>query len=488
MTLPRVLLVDDDPAFLRIAEHLMRRHGFATVAATSWPDAAALAAQQRPDVILLDRDLDGTDGLALLAGIRETLPTTPVVIATANREVEDVVRAMKAGALDYLPKPLDEVRLVATLTKAVAHGELLRRLARLDDDGGEAGLDQMVGASPPMRTLYAILRNVARTDVTVLVTGESGTGKELVARAIHRCSRRAAGPFVALNMASVPRDLLESTLFGHEKGAFTSADRRRDGAVGEAEGGTLFLDEIGELPVDLQSKLLRFLQERCYRRVGGGEDLRADVRVVAATNRDPLEEVRTGRLRLDLYYRLNVVPIAMPPLRERPTDVARLTQHFLRELSATHGKTFTGVAPDALARLEGAPWPGNVRQLRHVVERAVVLFEGPTLTAAMFPPDLDADPLSTARPVAPAAAATTAPTEPAPSLRAAPAATPPSLPARARPEDVEPLAALERRAIERALEAFDSPADAAEALGISPATMYRRIKEFGLRTAPDTKA
>ncbi|MBL9086678.1 MAG: sigma-54-dependent Fis family transcriptional regulator [Planctomycetia bacterium] len=499
--MPRVLLVDDDPAFLRIAEHLIRRHGFATTSATSWAAAAAVAATSKPDVVMLDRDLDGVDGLALLPDVARLFPATPVVVATGRREVEDVVTAMRAGAFDYLGKPLDEGRLVATLTKAVEHGGLLRRLARLDEDGGETEFEGMVGASPAIRTVYEILRNVARTDVTVLVTGESGTGKELVAHALHRRSRRAAGPFVALNMASVPRDLLESTLFGHEKGSFTGAERKRDGAAGEAQGGTLFLDEIGEMPIELQSKLLRFLQEKVYRRVGGGEDLKADVRIVAATNRDPLEEVRAGRLRLDLYYRLAVVPIVLPSLAERRSDIGRLGLHFLHELSTVHGKSFHTIAADALARLETAPWPGNVRQLRHVVERAVVLYEGPVLTPPMLPPDLEADP-KVARPSAPVAPAAVplppVPAAPAPYVPPSPVAPlPPPVVAPApttttatgtrvagapAPEPlIVPLATLERQAIQRALEACGSPAEAAEKLGISAATMYRRIKEYGLR-------
>ncbi|MHC5114937.1 MAG: sigma-54-dependent transcriptional regulator, partial [Planctomycetota bacterium] len=360
----RVLVVDDDRDFHNIAALLLDRHGYGSSRAMDEREALAQARAEPPDVVLLDHQLGSTDGLQLLAPLGRLLPDVPIVLITAHSSVELTVQAIKAGAFDFLEKPIDEARLLTTLTKAMDHRDLLRRVRDLEGERSEeSGFDELVGASAPMRTIFGIIRNVAPTDASVMIVGESGTGKELIAKAIHRHSRRSERPFVALNMGALPKDLIESTLFGHERGAFTGADKRRIGACEEAEGGTLFLDEVREMPIETQPKLLRFLQERVFRRVGGTGEQQADVRILSATNRDPIGDVRAGRLREDLYFRLNVLPIVVPPLRGRSDDVPLLATCAMRQAAARHGKRFDRIAEDAAARLAQCRWPGNVREL-----------------------------------------------------------------------------------------------------------------------------
>jgi two-component system repressor protein LuxO len=431
-----------------------------------------LVAHTTPDVVLLDRQLGETDGRELIRPLSQQLMDVPIVLVTAHGSVEAAVEAIKLGAFDFLPKPLDEARLVATLAKAVEHCRLAMRVRNLEEhQGDQARFEDLVGMSPQMQTIYRIIENVAITDASVLIVGESGTGKELVARAIHRRSQRSGGPFVALNMGALPKELVESTLFGHERGAFTGAERKRVGACEEAEAGTLFLDEIREMPLETQPKLLRFLQERVFRRVGGSGDLRADVRIVSATNRDPLQDVRDNRLRGDLYYRLNVVPILVPPLRERSCDIPLLATYALRSCAERHGKRFDSIEDQVLRRLAGCGWPGNVRQLFHLIERIVVLNEGPTLSEAMLP--LDFDHVSASPVDVPETLAAEATREA--DLAPAPAA------AVSVEQDVIPLADLERQAVLRAVDLCGSAAKAARSLGISEATIYRRLREYGVK-------
>ena len=463
-----ICVVDDDVDFHEIISYLLTRHGYSVRCATTWNEASGLG-EQPPSVILLDRNLEGQDGLKLIPSIGRRLPQTPIVLVTGDTSVDTVVESIKAGAFDFVGKPLDEARLIATVAKAIDHHKLLTRIESLESARGDAaGFEELVGSSPQMLTVYGIIRNVAPTDVSVLILGESGTGKELVARAIHQRSDRARGPFVALNMASLPKELVESTLFGHEKGAFTGADRVRQGACGEADGGTLFLDEIADMPVELQPKLLRFLQEKSFRRVGDDRDSHANVRVVSATNRDPLLEVHAGRMRLDLYYRLNVVPLELPPLREREGDILLLAQHFLRELSEQYGKQFQTISEEAMQRLAEAPWPGNVRQLYHCVERAVVLHDGGSLVSSMLPKELNWKPAEFDNDQSRIGErAVVGPTT------------------SERQQGIVPLVELEKRAIEGALSASaGSASEAAERLGISVATIYRKIKNYGLQAKP----
>ena len=323
----KILVIDDDPHFRALLRVLLESHEHEVflreAVVDDLPDA---------DVVILDWQLGEQDGLELLGPLSQRL-AAPVILSTAHSSPEVAAQAIKAGAYDFLTKPVDEARLVATVGGALTQRRLLLKVNDLQRGQRSHGL---VGDSHALRQVLATIDSVAGSDVSVMITGESGTGKELVARALHDASERRSKPFLALNMAAIPKDLVESTLFGHERGAFSGADRRRIGAVEEARGGTLFLDEIGEMPLDLQSKLLRFLQERRIRRVGGTQDLEVDVRIVSATNRDPLRAVADGRLREDLYYRLNVVPIPLPPLRERHGDVALLATHFLVEAAKYH--------------------------------------------------------------------------------------------------------------------------------------------------------
>jgi len=458
----RVLVVDDDPVFVKLAELLLRRRGLAAATATSLDGAIEAIEAHPPSAVLLDWQLGDQDGVDAIPTLRRLAPTVPVVLVTANSSTDLAIRAIRNGAFDFIVKPLEEARFVATILKAIEHHELEEKLRSLETDESEVSFEGLIGASPEMQTLFEIIRNVAPTEASVMIQGESGTGKELVARAIHRLSARSKAPFVALNMAAIPEDLVESTLFGHERGAFTGADRRRIGACEEANGGTLFLDEIGEMPIDLQGKLLRFLQERVYRRVGADRDIAAEVRVVSATNRDPLIEVREGRMRSDLYYRLHVVPIELPPLRDRRGDVALLATNALMESASRHGKPFDSIDPAALERLARAPWPGNVRQLYHLIERCVVLSRGPVLTCEMLPPDLEGSSESIATGYE-------------------------EQKSDAEQELTEggqivfPLAELEKRAIEHALRVCKGSAtEAARLLGVSAATVYRKLKSYGL--------
>jgi DNA-binding NtrC family response regulator len=451
-----VAIIDDDPAFVRLAAHQLEWTGFPCVPFGDIDELGEAGSVGEPAAVLLDWQLGGRDGIDLIPDLHRRWPRTPIVLVTGHPSVDLAVRALKAGAFDFLEKPLDRARLLASVSKAVDRYRLQCRIDQLERGGGpgEEELEGMIGASPPMRELFRVVRTVAGSDVAVLIQGESGTGKELVARGIHALSRRADGPFVAINMATLPAELVESTLFGHERGAFTGAERQQPGAVERAAGGTLFLDEICELPWGLQAKLLRFVQELSFRRVGGVEDLSADVRIVSASNRDMLEAVREQRFREDLFYRLQVVPIHLPPLRERPGDVSLIASRSLPAIAERHGRKMRRVSAEALERLETYPWPGNVRQLLNLLERIVVLGRGEVLTAEMIPEDAGG--------TADAAAGGA----PAPGARREPA--------------VLPLAEVELRAMERAIRLCNgSVSEAARRLNISPATIYRRFKAAG---------
>lgn len=435
------------------------------------------------EVVLLDRHLGSEDGLELLPRVMAAFPDVPVVLVTSDSKTEVAVEAMRRGAFDFLPKPFDEARLLAMTRVAAKHHRLQKRVADIERAGDDScavdAFEGIIGTSPAMRAAFQILRHVGPTDATVLITGESGTGKELVARAVHNLSSRRTGPFVPLNMAALPRELVEATLFGHEKGAFTGADRRRDGAAGQAQGGTLFLDEIGEMPLELQTKLLRFLQERVFRPVGATEDVAADVRIVSATNRDPMEEVRAGRLRADLYYRLSVVPVQLPPLRHRPGDVELIAMYALRRFARRYGKRLAAFEDEAAARLVAHDWPGNVRELVHLIERICVLHDGAVVTEAMIPT------LTHSVPAPPTAlpTATHAPLHAALQPVPADAGTSAKGAGTLFGDEVIPLETLERMAVEHALRlSSGSPTLAATRLGMSTATIYRKIKEWGLST------
>ena len=388
--MPLVLVVDDEPNIRRMLGRLLESEGYRVREAGDGLAALRQIDETEPDVLLLDLMLPGMDGLAVLQEVAARWPALPVVMMSGRATLSDAVRATKLGAFHFIEKPLTPEAVLLTIHGAVElkrARELSRTLAA---DLGPG--DRLVGSSAVMARLREMLGRVAQTDARVLLTGESGTGKEVIARALHDASPRAERPFVAVNCAALPETLLESELFGHERGAFTGAHQAQKGRFEAADGGTLFLDEIGELPMSAQVKLLRAIQERRFERVGGRRTLSVDVRLVAATNADLEEAVRVGQFRLDLYHRLQVVELRLPALRERREDVPLLARHLLAELCAEHGREVT-LTPDALEALQAASWPGNVRQLRNVLERLVVAHPGAEVRPADLWPILGEAPL-----------------------------------------------------------------------------------------------
>jgi two-component system response regulator HydG len=446
-TKARVLVVDDEASARSGLEKLLRQEGHNVDVAEDGESALRVAAEHPPDVVVTDLKMPKMDGIELLRKLHEQDPNLPVIVATAFGDVNTAVQAMRAGAEDYVTKPVDFDALLVALERALERRELrveaenLRRQAR-DRDG--EGLQGLIGTSAAMQRVYRTARQVAGSRATVLLTGESGTGKGELARAVHELSPRAKKPFVSLHCAALAESLLESELFGHEKGSFTGADKRRLGRFEQADGGTLFLDEIGEIPILTQVKLLQVLQERTFERVGGNDAVKVDVRVIAATNRDLTADVQAGRFREDLYYRLNVVHIEMPPLRLRAGDVVVLANHFVKRFALENHKAVEGFTERARAKILAYRWPGNVRALENAIERAVVLCEGPLVDEE-------------------------------------------DLPFEAAPETQGPLripgatmAEIERYAIMKTLEAVDgSTAKAADLLDISVRTIQYRLHEYG---------
>jgi len=381
----RVLVVDDEPGVQESLRMLLK--DACEVATAGHVEAALQAiAAAPPDLILLDLVMPGRSGLDLLAELAERGVRTPVIVLTATKTVATAVEAMKLGAADYVTKPFEVDALRIKVQRLLEQCALAAEVERLRDEvSRRTQLGGLIGRSDRMQEVFRAIERVAQSRASVLLTGESGTGKELVARAIHELGPRASGPFVALNCAAIPETLIESELFGHERGAFTDARERRIGKFEAASGGTLLLDEIGELAPSVQAKLLRALQERSIERVGGSAPIPVDVRVVAATHRDLEREVAAGRFRADLYYRIHVVPIALPPLRERREDVRLLAEHFLSRAEAETGRRLR-LSPPALAALERYPWPGNVRELENAIEHALALAEGERVEVTDLPP------------------------------------------------------------------------------------------------------
>ncbi|HKZ05891.1 MAG TPA: sigma-54 dependent transcriptional regulator [Methylomirabilota bacterium] len=381
MSAPRVLIVDNDPEMLAMLRRHLELEGLAVAAATGGREAVSAIEGARYDVVLTDLIMDDVGGLEVLAAAQRRAPATRVLLMTAFGSLETAIEAMRQGAYDYLTKPFKLAEVTHAVRRALDDQRLREENARLRAEvERQFGFERVVGVSRPMRAVLEQVRAVADSDASVLLLGESGTGKELVARALHWSSARRAGPFVPVNCAAVPETLLESELFGHEKGAFTGADRKRAGLFTAAHGGTLFLDEVGDLPLATQVKLLRAIQDKAVRPLGGSEDIQLDLRLVTATNRDLATHVQDGRFREDLYYRLAVIPIRLPALRERPDDVPLLAEHFLRDAAARLGKALTGFTEEAMGWLQEHRWPGNVRELENVVERAAVLAAGPAVT------------------------------------------------------------------------------------------------------------
>ena len=384
--MPSLLVVDDEPGVCESLRMLFK--GDCEVAtAGSVEEAERYLQGSSPDLILLDLVMPGRSGLDLLASLADQVDPPPVVVLTATKTVATAVEAMKHGAVDYITKPFEVEALRIKVRKLLERRDLEREVVRLRAEvDGQGRLGRLVGASPPMRELFQTIRRVAASRATVLIQAESGTGKELVARAIHDLGKRADQPFVAVNCAAIPDHLIESELFGHERGAFTDAHERRIGKFEAATGGSLFLDEIGELGIAVQAKLLRALQEKQIERLGGSSTIDIDVRVIAATNRNLEADISDGRFRADLFYRINVVPIELPALAERREDIRRLAEHFLAAARANADRGPSKIARDAIAALERYPWPGNVRELENAIERAVALGDGEVLEIGDLPP------------------------------------------------------------------------------------------------------
>jgi DNA-binding NtrC family response regulator len=444
----RILVVDDEPNARAALAELLRDEGYAVETAADGFKALPKIEEFAPDLLLTDLRMPGMNGIDLMGKAREIDPEIAAVVMTAHGEVETAVTAMRQGAADYLNKPLVFEELTVVLERALERRRLRREAGQLRERlSRRHRLDAVVGSSPAMQRVFDTVLQIAPSRATVLIEGESGTGKELIAAAIHEHSPRAARPFVKLHCAALAETLLESELFGHEKGAFTGALARRDGRFQQADGGTLFLDEVGEISPAIQVKLLRFLQEREFERVGGNQTIKVDVRIVAATNRDLKALVQIGKFREDLYYRLNVVSIEIPPLRARPGDIPLLAAHFLRKYAEENGKEISGFTDDALAGLVHYGWPGNVRELENAVERAVVVCRGDQIRAEDLIPTI----------------ATTAKRS-GDQMPTVPGAT---------------MAELERYAILKTLEHVGgSTSKAAEMLGISTRTIQYRLREY----------
>jgi DNA-binding NtrC family response regulator len=385
---PVVLVVDDD-AGLRESFRLILEDDYEVLEAPDGPHALDIVRGSQVDLVLLDLRLPGIDGIEVLERIKALDESLEVILVTAVQTVRSAVAAMKLGAFDYITKPFEEEEILPLVRRALEKRALTREVVYLRSElARRQDFEELVGRHPLMERLYQLIANVARNPLTVLIVGESGTGKELVARAIHRQGPGRDGPFVPVNVAAISENLLESELFGHEKGAFTGAVQRKLGKFELAHGGTVFLDEIATLRVDLQAKILRVLQEREIERVGGTRRIKIDVRVIAATNTDLRVAIQSGILREDLYYRLNVVQITVPPLRDRPEDIPLLVDHFIRKYNQQFHKHLTGVSPGALGALRGYSWPGNVRELQNVIERSVALVDGPVIELKDLPLDL----------------------------------------------------------------------------------------------------
>lgn len=386
----KLLVVDNSHSQRTALTSILTEWEYKVMSVDNGESAIETCKKHPVDLVLMDAGIPGISWLTVLKNIKQSYPAIPVIIITAYSGVESAVDAIKAGAYDYLPKPLDFDELKLCLERALDHATLRDEIRALKntiayafDPGG------FIGQSPVMRRMMVLIASVAPSDATVLVTGESGTGKELVAKMLHSNSNRRNGPYVTVNCAALTESLLEAELFGHEKGAFTGADKNREGRFFAADKGTIFLDEIGEIPMSMQAKLLRAIQEREIQRVGGDTPLKVDVRIIAATNRDLQEEVAKGRFRQDLYYRLNVVSLQLPPLKERTEDIPMLAVYFLKKFSEKNNKAVKGFTPLAMDKLVKYSWPGNVRELENVVERAVVLLMGEYVSERELPPALE---------------------------------------------------------------------------------------------------
>jgi two-component system, NtrC family, response regulator AtoC len=455
------LLVDDDVNFALGLAEVVGREGFGTKTAHTLKEAKAEIAKSVPDVLLVDLHLPDGSGLDLFREL-DGSPGAEIILITGQATVDTAVEAMRRGASDYLIKPVDFSRVKQVLTNVARTRELKEQIGNLRGELRKLGrFGPLIGASPPMQRVYDLIAKVAQTDATVMLTGETGTGKELVAETVHSLSRRHKEPFLPINCGAVSPNLIESELFGHERGSFTGADRMHRGYYERAHRGTLFLDEITEIPHSVQVKLLRAIQEREIRRVGDTRDIKIEVRLVTASNRDPAKAVASGDLREDLYYRLNVIPIHLPPLRERREDISLLARHFIAELSAEYGKRPKELTREVLDLLVAQPWPGNVRELRNIIERLVIMTPGDRIEARHLPASLVG--------AAPAAGEPPSASGPLP----APVSDFPSL-AAAR-EDFE-----KRYIWKKYQECGGNMSRTSEALQVERSNLYRKMKGYGL--------
>jgi len=455
-----ILVVDDEPNYLVILSELLRDEGYEAFTAASAEEGLNITRQADLDLIITDMRMPGMDGLELLKTVKGINPVLPVIMITAFGEVDKAVAAMQAGAFNYLTKPFDNDELLVSINKAVDHYEIIRENNRLRAEISErTSYASMVGKNQRMREIYSLIEKVAPTPTSVLITGESGTGKELVARAVHSHSPRLEAPFISLNCAGLPENLLESELFGHEKGAFTGAVSLRKGRFELADGGTLFLDEVGEMPLSLQAKLLRVIQEKTFERVGGNRSLKVDVRIIAATNKDLKEEMELGSFREDLYYRLDVVHIHLPPLRERTDDIPMLTAHFVAKFARELQRPNLHILPETVSFLTTLPWEGNIRELENTIERAAVLCSDEVITPEDVQPDTAGDQAGTGW------------GENLQLEQLIPPDTP--LP--------EVLNAIEKKMVTQALEKADNiQTRAAASLGITKSLLQYKMKKYGL--------
>ncbi len=492
-----ILVVDDDPVQRRLLEAMVHRFGYTAVVADGGEAALrALTGETRFDCVVLDLVMPDLDGLGVLARMREAGISLPVIVQTAHGGIDNVISAMRAGAADFVVKPVGVERLQVSLRNALASSALESEIQRLKRSrSGTLTFRDVITRSPRMQAVLRQAEKAAGSAIPVLIEGQSGVGKELIARAIHGCGERRAKSFVAVNCGAIPDNLVELLLFGHEKGAFTGATDRHVGKFVEASGGTLFLDEVGELPATAQVKLLRAIQEGEVEPVGARKPVKVDVRLISATNRHLIDDVKHGRFREDLFYRLHVFPVTVPPLAERPEDIADLTWHFLARFAAEEGKRIRAVTPAALALLTGYAWPGNVRQLENAVFRAVVLAESDELGAAEFP-QIEAQLTGYRQLQAPVDEGAVRPSFPASLPELAPAereAAPPlvvsdadhaapvgSLSLLDAHGQVRPLEEIENEAIRFAItHCRGQMSDVARRLRIGRSTLYRKLKELG---------
>ncbi len=445
-----ILVVDDDPNIRKILKDLLDKEGFHVLTAPDVDKALTTLDEQDLELIVTDLKMPGKSGMDLVTLVKDRKPATPVIMVTAYGDIEAAVAAMKRGAYDFITKPFDENELLNVIKKALSESRKNKELISVYFDKADHALPETIGKAPAIQQVLQTVRKIAPTDSTVLLTGETGVGKELIARAIHLASHRRTYPFVKVNCAAIPETLLESELFGYEKGAFTGAVTNKPGRFEIAQQGTLFLDEIGEIPFHLQAKLLSVLQDKSFERVGGVKTIKVDIRIVAATNQDLQAAVQAGRFRSDLFYRLNVVPIYIPPLRERKDDLIPLVDYFLKKFTTKYQRKIHQILPEVIASLSNYDWPGNIRELENILERMVLMSEGETLSLDYLPPE----------------------------IRGAEARSP----AHTLKEKLGDISHVtEKQMIIDALNKTDqNRTKAAELLGISRRTLQNKIKEYGL--------